>query len=124
MAYAQRGVDDVGERRLHGVLNGAETAHTGLRAVNDLEMRAAEMGLSFVNAQENRVGVAVRAERGRNPRPIDVGGIAFNDETSKRTHRRARALGRLQSLKFDGRVDYAPPLRALHETDYAGPPSA
>jgi exopolysaccharide biosynthesis operon protein EpsL len=108
--------------RLHGVLTGAETSHTGVRAVNDLEMRAAEVGLSFVNAQENRVGVAVRAERGKNPNPIVAGGILFDnayDQESVGVQGRWVVTG---ASRFDGRADYTRRrYDQFTDRDYSGP---
>jgi exopolysaccharide biosynthesis operon protein EpsL len=122
MAYANAAWMMTASWRLHGVLTGAETAHTGLRAVNDLEMRAAETGLSFVNAQENRVGVAVRFERGRNPNSVDIGGITFDNEYEQES---IGVQGRwvvTGASRFEGRADYTRRrYERFSDRDYTGP---
>jgi exopolysaccharide biosynthesis operon protein EpsL len=92
--------------RLHGTVTGTETEHTGVRAINDLEARSAETGLSYVNAQENRIGVAVRGERGKNPHETIVAGIPFDnsyDQASIGVQGRWTVTG---LSRLDGRLDY------------------
>jgi hypothetical protein len=74
--------------------------------VNDLEARSAETGLSYVTAQENRIGVAVRGERGKNPRETIVAGIPFDnsyDQESIGVQGRWVLTG---ASRLDGRLDY------------------
>jgi exopolysaccharide biosynthesis operon protein EpsL len=108
--------------RLHGVLTGSETEHTGIRAVNDLEARSAEVGFSYVNAQENRIGVAVRGERGKNPRETIVAGLPFDnsyDQESVGIQGRWVITG---LSRLDGRLDYTRRrYDEFTERNYSGP---
>lgn len=108
--------------RLHAALNAAEAEHSSELSVNDIELAAAEAGVSYVSAQENRVGVAVREERGRNPRERLVLGVPFDNEYTQRS---VGIQGRwvLTGLsRLDGRVDYTRrSYEQLTERDYSGP---
>lgn len=91
--------------RVHGALTATREEHsTELRRAQDLERGSAEAGLSYVNAQDNRLGVAFRTEHGRRPHSITLapgtdgtvidvpggqlveapGGIEFNNEYDQR----------------------------------------
>ena len=108
--------------RLHATVNAAEAKHTGSLEVNDIELAAGEAGLSYVTAAENRLGVAFRQERGRNPRERLAFGLPFDNEYKQES---LGVQGRwvVTGLsRFDGRVDYT---RRRYEQftqrDYSGP---
>lgn len=108
--------------RLHGAFSAGEIEHSDFRAVNDLRIASAEAGISFVSARDNRVGVAVRREEGRNPREQILFGIPFDNEY------RQDSVG-LQGKwvitglsRLDGRVDYTRrKYEQLPERNYSGP---
>lgn len=108
--------------RLHAAANWAEARHTGGLRVNDIELEALEAGISYVTAQENRLGVAVRAEEGRNPSDFVVGGIPFNNEYEQKS---VGVQGRwvVSGLsRFDGRLDYTRrEYDRFSERNYSGP---
>ena len=108
--------------RLHAAANWGEARHTGELRVNDIELEALEAGISYVTAQENRLGVAVRAENGRNPNSFNVGGIAFNNEYEQKS---VGIQGRwvVSGLsRFDGRLDYTKrEYDRFPERNYSGP---
>ncbi len=108
--------------RLHAAANAAEAKHTGEREIHDIELAAGEVGLSYVTAAENRLGVAVRQERGRNPRERLVFGLPFDNEYRQES---AGIQGRwvVTGLsRFDGRVDYTRRRYEQFENrDYSGP---
>ena len=122
MAYANGAWMVSPSWRLHTALSDAETRHSGERVVNDLEARSGELGLSYVTAQDNRLGVSVRAERGRNPRPQLLFGTPFDNEYRQES---VGVQGRwvLSGLsRLDGRLDYT--RRRYDEftdRDYSGP---
>jgi exopolysaccharide biosynthesis operon protein EpsL len=122
MALANAAWKLVPSWRLHAAANWGEARHTGELRVNDIELEALEAGISYVTAQENRLGVAVRGERGRNPNSFDIGGIPFNNEYEQRS---AGIQGRwvVSGLsRFDGRVDYTKrEYERFSERDYSGP---
>ena len=92
--------------RLHGAANWGEARHTGELRVNDIELEALEAGISYVTAQENRLGVAARVEEGRNPNDLVVAGLPFNNEYEQKS---VGIQGRwvISGLsRFDGRLDY------------------
>ena len=66
--------------RLHSDLNATQVEHSENRALNDLETASAEVGVAYVSAQENRIGVAVRGERGRAPDERLLFGLPFDNE--------------------------------------------
>lgn len=108
--------------RVHGDLVANRTDHTEIRELQDLENAAAEVGLSYVTAQENRIGFDVREERGRSPEDRIVAGIPFNNEYTQ------SGIGVLTRWvltghsRFDGRADY---IRRRYdqfsERNYSGP---
>ena len=108
--------------RLHALLVGAEVEHTGAREINDLEAATAEMGVSYVTAQENRLGVAYRREEGKNPRTFLLFGQPFDnayeqDSVGMQGRWVITGLSRL-----DGRVDYTRRrYEQLSQRDYSGP---
>ena len=65
--------------RAHAEATAARSEHSDVRSLNNIEYASLEGGLSYVTAQENRVGVAVRAEEGKSPDPINIGGLAFDN---------------------------------------------
>lgn len=107
--------------RLHGAANWGEARHTGELRVNDIELEALEAGVSYVTAQENRVGLAVRGERGRNPNDFAIGGIPFNNEYEQAS---VGVQGRwvISGLsRFDGRIDYTKrEYERFTDRDYSG----
>ena len=108
--------------RLHAQGNWAEARHTGELRVNDIELEALEMGISFVTATENRLGVAVRREDGKNPNDFVVGGLPFNNKYEQKS---AGVQGRwvVTGLsRFDGRLDYTKrEYDRFAERNYSGP---
>ena len=122
MALANAAWKLVPSWRLHAAANWGEARHTGELRVNDIELEALEAGISYVTAQENRLGVAVREEHGRNPNSLDIGGIAFNNEYEQRS---VGIQGRwvVSGLsRFDGRLDYTKrEYDRFPERNYSGP---
>lgn len=108
--------------RLHALLVGAEVEHTGARSVNDLEVATAEMGVSFVTAQENRLGVAYRREEGKNPRSYLLFGQPF-DNAYEQDSLGMQGRWVITGLsRLDGRVDYTRRrYEQLSQRDYSGP---
>jgi len=108
--------------RLHGDLNAARTDHTEIRELQDLENASAEVGLSYVTAQENRIGVDVRGERGRSPEERVVQGQLFDNaysQTGVGVQARWVATGH---SRFDGRADYIRRrYEQFSERNYSGP---
>ena len=108
--------------RLHGAANWGEARHTGELRVNDIELEAIELGVSYVTAQENRLGVAVRGEEGRNPNNFVIAGLPFNNEYEQRS---VGVQGRwvVSGLsRFDGRLDYTKrEYDRFPERNYSGP---
>jgi hypothetical protein len=107
---------------VHGQANWGEARHTGELRVNDIELEALEAGVSYVTAQENRIGVAVRGEQGRNPNDFVLAGQPFNNEYEQRS---VGVQGRwvVTGLsRFDGRLDYTRrEYERFTERDYSGP---
>lgn len=107
MAFANAAWMAAASWRVHGILGAQETEHGDPdRRIQDLETRAGEVGLSYVSAQENRLGVAVRAEHGRNPNRYVVLGVPFDNEYEQyggglRLRWVVTGLSR-----FDGNLDY------------------
>jgi exopolysaccharide biosynthesis operon protein EpsL len=108
--------------RLHAAANAGEARHTGERRVNDIELVAIEAGVSYVTAQENRLGVAVRREEGRNPNGFDIAGIPFDNKYEQDS---VGVQGRwvITGLsRLDGRVDYTKrEYERFPERNYSGP---
>jgi hypothetical protein len=108
--------------RLHGAANWGEARHTGDLKVNDVELEAIELGVSYVTAQENRLGVAVRKEQGRNPNDFVIGGLPFNnkyDQESVGIQGRWVVTG---LSRFDGRLDYTKrEYDRFSDRNYSGP---
>ncbi|HET9580630.1 MAG TPA: XrtB/PEP-CTERM-associated polysaccharide biosynthesis outer membrane protein EpsL [Usitatibacter sp.] len=109
--------------RVHTALLWGEAEHSDpFRRINDLRAESAEAGLSYVTPQENRVGVAARTERGRNPNHFVVSGTDFNNDY------RQNGLG-VQGRwvvtghsRFDGRADYVRrEYDQFPQRDYSGP---
>lgn len=108
--------------RLHGQLYGGEIEHTGERAVNDLRLGAAEAGLSFVSARDNRVGIAFREERGRNPRERLLFGLPFDNEYEQSSVGVQGKWVITGLSRLDGRLDYTRRrYEQLSQRDYSGP---
>lgn len=108
--------------RLHAAANWGEARHTGELIVNDVELEALEAGISYVTATENRVGVAVRGEEGRNPNDISIGGLVFDNEYEQRS---AGIQGRwvVTGLsRLDGNLYYTKrEYERFSERNYSGP---
>jgi len=123
MAYANGVWMVTAALRVHGQAVGAETQHTGLRAVNDLRTRAAETGISFVNKAENRIGIAVRAEHGENPNTDQViGGVVFNNEYNQESIGIQGKWDVTGNSRLDGRLDYTRRrYEQFSERNYSGP---
>jgi len=108
--------------RVHGRVDGGTTEHTDTTSFENLRAVSAETGLSYVTAQENRVGVAVRAEQGKSPDEQVVDGILFDNKyTQWGAGVQARWVITGHS-RFDGRLDYT---RRTYEQftqrNYSGP---
>ena len=108
--------------RLHGALYGGEIEHSGVREVNDLRLRAVEAGLSFVSPRENRIGVAFRDERGRNPRERLLFGLPFDNEYEQQSWGVQTRWVITGLSRLDGRLDYTRRrYEQLPERNYSGP---
>ena len=108
--------------RLHADLNATQVEHSENRALNDLETGSAEVGVDYVTAQENRIGVAVRGERGRTPDERLLFGLPFDNEY---TQTGVGVQGRwvlTGHSRLDGRVDYTRrKYEQVSQRNYAGP---
>ncbi len=122
MAYANGAWMVTPSWRAHADLNASQVEHSENRALNDLETESAELGLSYVTAQENRIGVAVRTERGRTPDERLLFGLPFDNEY---TQNGVGVQGRwvvTGHSRFDGRLDYTSrKYEQVSERNYAGP---
>ena len=49
------------------------------QAFNDIETAAGLLAMGYVNARDDRLGIEARAERGRSPHDIDVGGTELSN---------------------------------------------
>ncbi len=93
--------------RLHGVFNWSEQEHTApQRTVQDLERTSGEAGLSYVTPQANRIGAAVRVEKGRLPTNSVLAGVGLDNSYDQVgvggvLHYTATGLSTL-----DGRLEY------------------
>jgi len=108
--------------RLHGDTTAGRVEHSDIRELQDLENATAEVGLSYVTAQENRIGVAIRGEKGRSPNEVLLFGLPFdNAYTQSGVGIQGRWVATGHS-RFDGRVDY---IRRRYEQvtqrNYSGP---
>jgi exopolysaccharide biosynthesis operon protein EpsL len=108
--------------RLHGRANGGMAEHSDTTSFENLRSASAETGLSYVTAQENRIGVAVRGEKGRSPEDQLVEGVLTDNAYSQWG---AGVQGRwvvTGHSRFDGRLDYT---RRTYEEftqrNYSGP---
>ena len=108
--------------RLHGEATAARTEHSDARAINNIEYASLEGGVSYVTAQENRVGVAVRAERGRSPDELSVGGVPFRNEYDQvGVGLQGRWIVTGHS-RFDGRLHYTKrEYEQFSSRNYSGP---
>jgi len=108
--------------RAHAEATAARTEHSDLRAVNNIEYASLEGGVSYVTPQENRVGLAVRAERGRSPNELFVQGVPFRneyDQLSVGVQGRWVVTGH---SRFDGRVHYTKrEYEQFTNRNYSGP---
>jgi exopolysaccharide biosynthesis operon protein EpsL len=109
--------------RAHTSLNIGDSRHEDpARQINDLEAASAEVGYSYVTAQENRVGIAIREEKGRSPRNLLLEGVEFdNAYTQSSIGVQGRWLFTEHS-RLDGRFDFT---RRRYDQftnrDYSGP---
>ena len=106
MAYANGAWMVTPSWRLHAATDANQTDHSESRELQDLESASAETGISYVTAQENRIGVAVRGERGRSPSDQVVLGVPFNNKYRQES---VGVQGRwvlTGHSRLDGRVDY------------------
>ena len=108
--------------RVHGKVDGGTTEHSDNSSFEDLRSASAETGLSYVTAQENRIGVAVRAERGKSPHDQVVDGVSFDDAYKQwgvGVQTRWVVTGH---SRFDGRLDYTRrEYEQFQQRNYSGP---
>ena len=109
--------------RAHTALTAGDARHGDpARQINDLEAAAAEVGLSYVTPQENRVGGAVRFEHGKSPHSVLLQGVDFDNsynQTSVGVQGRWVVSGH---SRFDGRADYTKrEYDQFNSRDYSGP---
>jgi len=122
MAYANAAWMVSPSWRVHGVATASQAEHSENRALQDLESHSAEAGVSYVTAQENRIGVAVRGERGKSPEERFLGGVPFDNEYQQES---VGIQGRwvvTGHSRFDGRMDYTRRrYEQLQQRNYSGP---
>lgn len=93
--------------RAHTTLNAGDSRHGDpARRVNDLEAESAEAGLSYVTAQENRIGAAVRFETGKSPHSILLQGVDFNNKYHQKSLGIQGRWVLTPHSRVDGRFDY------------------
>jgi exopolysaccharide biosynthesis operon protein EpsL len=109
--------------RAHTALNAGDSRHGDpARQVNDLEAESAEAGLSYVTAQENRVGGAVRFETGKSPHSILLQGVDFNNEYRQKSLGVQGRWVLTPQSRLDGRLDYTKrEYDQFSNRDYSGP---
>lgn len=122
MAYANAAWMATPSWRVHGAADANQTSHSDFRELQDLESASVETGLSYVTAQENRIGVAIRGERGRSPEGTEILGIPFDN---KYTQEGIGVQGRwvlTGHSRLDGRLDYTRRrYDQFTERNYSGP---
>ena len=122
MAYANAAWMVTPSWRVHAATDANQTDHSETRVLQDLESASAETGLSYVTAQENRIGVAVRVERGRSPDEQVINGLPFDN---KYRQEGVGVQGRwvlTGHSRLDGRVDYTRRrYDQFPERNYSGP---
>lgn len=124
MAYANAAWMATPSWRVHSTVNAGQTDHDDpvRAATNDIETGSVEAGVSYVSAQENRIGVAARTERGRSPHDFLVFGAPFNNayhQDSIGVQGRWVVTG---LSRFDGRADYTRrQYDQLPQRNYSGP---
>ena len=122
MAYANAAWFMTPSWRLHGDLNAQQTEHSENRALNDLESAAGEVGLSYVTAQENRIGIAARVERGRSPEERLLFGLPFDNEYEQSGIGIQGRWVVTGHSRFDGRIDYIKrEYEQVTQRNYSGP---
>lgn len=109
--------------RLHGNVTASEQEHTApQRLVQDLERASAETGLSYVTPLANRIGAAVRVERGRLPTETVFAGVPFDNSYDQLG---AGVIGRWEVTglsTLDARVEYIKrEYDQLQSRNYSGP---
>jgi hypothetical protein len=123
LAYANGAWMATPSWRLHAVLSAGQTEHQDpVRSAFDLETGAAELGWSYVTPSENRIGVAVRSERGRAPRSTTLFGAPI-DNAYQQDSFGAQARWVLTGLsRLDGRIDWTSRrYDQLTQRNYSGP---
>ena len=108
---------------LHAGVLGAERRHDDpARRVNDVRSTTGELRLSYVTAQDNRLGVSYRREEGKSPEETLVQGTLFDNGYRQNS---VGVVGRYQATgnsRFDGRIDYVRrEYDQFTERDYSGP---
>jgi exopolysaccharide biosynthesis operon protein EpsL len=109
--------------RAHTALTAGDARHGDpARRINDLEAASAEVGLSYVTASENRVGVAARYEEGRSPHSVVLQGVDF-DNAYKQASIGAQTRWVITGhSRLDGRVDYTKrDYEQFQNRNYSGP---
>jgi len=109
--------------RVHGGVTASQQEHSApQRLVQDIERASAEAGLSYVTPASNRIGGAVRVERGERPETTIFGGIPFDNAYDQVGvgvigHWAVTGLS-----TFDGRVEYIKrEYDQLPSRNYSGP---
>lgn len=109
--------------RLHGAAGASDQEHDDpSRKVYDIETTTGEAGVTYVTAQDNRIGIAVRGERGKAMHPVvSLQGVIDNSY-------RQRGIGAIAHWALtghsmlDGRAEYT---RRDYDSDptrdYSGP---
>jgi exopolysaccharide biosynthesis operon protein EpsL len=108
---------------LHTGAVAAERKHDDpARRVNDVRSTSAELRLSYVTAQDNRIGASYRYEEGKSPEGSLLDGILFDNAYKQNS---VGVVGRYQfggNSRLDGRIDYVRrEYEQFTERDYSGP---
>ena len=105
-----------------GVLAAERKHDDPARRVNDVRSTTGELRLSYVTAQDNRLGISYRREEGKSPEETLLLGTPFDNAYSQNS---VGVVGRYQATgnsRFDGRVDYVRrEYEQFSERDYSGP---
>lgn len=109
--------------RAHTALTAGDARHSSaLRRINDVDAASAEVGLSYVTARENRLGLAARFERGRRPDSILLQGVDFDNGYRQSSLGLQGRWAFAAHSRLDGRIDYSKrEYDQFSNRDYSGP---